>query len=200
MQNPSLYLDALIRELSQLPGIGEKSASRLAFFLLKMESSEVDRLIRAISDVKDNIMTCAVCGGISDRDTCSICSDSSREPGTICVVEQAKDMLTIENTGRFSGNYHVLGGGISPLDGIGPEDLNITSLQERCSGGLVKEVILAMSPTVDGDATALYLSGILKPMGVRVTRIAHGLPVGSDLDFVDSATIAKSLEERREMK
>lgn len=200
MQNPSLYLDTLIRELSGFPGIGGKSASRLAFHLLKMTDFEVERLIRAITDVKSNIMTCSICGGISDKDTCSICTDERRETGTVCVVEHAKDMLVIENTGRFSGVYHVLAGSISPLDGIGPEDLNIYSLQQRCSVGVVKEVILATSPNVDGDATALYLSGILKPMGVMVTRIAHGLPVGSDLDYVDSATIVKSIEERREMK
>lgn len=200
MSNPSQYLDALIRELARLPGIGEKSASRLAFYLLKSSEMEVEKLLAAISDVKRNIVTCSICGGISDMQTCSICADESREKSLICVVENAKDMLTIEHTGQFSGAYHVLGGTISPLDGIGPEDLNIAGLLNRCEGDGVKEVILAMNPTVEGDATALYLSGIMKPMGIMITRIAHGLPVGSDLDFVDAATIVKSIEGRREMK
>ncbi len=200
MLNPSQYLDTLIRELANLPGIGEKSASRLAFYILKSNEMEVEKLITAISEVKKNIITCTICGGISDRQTCSICEDELRNKSIICVVENAKDMLTIENTGQFSGSYHVLAGTISPLDGIGPEDLNIQGLLNRCEEGEVKEVILAMNPTVEGDATALYLSGILKPMGIMITRIAHGLPVGSDLDYVDAATIVKSIEGRREMK
>ncbi len=200
MKNPSQYLDTLIQELSRLPGIGEKSASRLAFFLLKSPDAGVESLIRAIADVKDNIVTCSVCGGISDRHVCPICTDETRSRDLICVVENARDMLTIENTGQYGGSYHVLAGTISPLDGIGPEDLNIQALLDRCREGIIEEVILAMNSTVEGDATALYLSGIIRPLGIKVTRIAHGLPVGSDLDFVDSATIAKSLEGRREMK
>jgi len=199
MDNPSRYLDVLVKQLSRLPGIGSKSASRLAFHILKMPQNEVDDLARALVELKKNITTCSICGGISDSDVCSICTDEKKDRKIICVVEDAKDVLTIEGTGEFSGVYHVLMGIISPLDGIGPEELNIGSLQERCSKNDVQEVILALNPTVEGDATSLYLAGIISPMGIKVSRIAHGLPVGADIEFADNATIIKSIEGRTEM-
>ncbi len=193
------YLEALIQELSRLPGIGSKSASRLAFHILNQPHDQVDRLARALVELKENIKTCSVCGGISDYDVCSICSDKGRDENILCIVKDAKDILTIEGTGEFKGKYHVLMGLISPLDGMGPEDLNISSLLKKCSEGDVKELILALNPTIEGDATALYLSKIITPIDVKVTRIAHGLPVGSDLEFADSATIIKSFKGRVEL-
>ncbi|HOO71898.1 MAG TPA: recombination mediator RecR [Spirochaetota bacterium] len=196
MKNPSLYLERLIRELAKLPGIGPKSASRLAFHVLSMQQDDVDRLTNALVDVKTHITRCSVCGGISEGDVCPICRDDMREKDVLCVVKEAKDVLTIEATGEFHGKYHVLHGLISPLDGIGPDDLNIKPLLQRCRDGSVREIILALNPTVEGDATALYLAGLLGPSGILVTRIAYGLPVGSDLEFSDSATIARSIECR----
>lgn len=193
------YLEALIRELSRLPGIGPKSASRLAFHILKMNIDDVRRLSGAIIDTKTHVTTCPVCGGIAEGGDCAICVDPARERGVLCVVENAKDVLTIEKTGEYRGLYHVLTGVISPLDGIGPEDLNIKPLVQRCAGGAVKEIIIATNPTIEGDATGLYLAKLLKPLGVRVMRIAHGLPVGSDLEFADSVTIAKSITGRVEL-
>jgi recombination protein RecR len=196
MKNPSKYLEMLIREFSRLPGIGPKSASRLAFHILKMPPEDVESLSRAIVVLKQNISTCTICGGISDGDICSICSDSERDRGLLCVVQEQSDVLSIEKSGEFTGLYHVLGGVISPLDGIGPEELNIKSLIERCRDDIVKEIIIATNPTVEGDATSLYLSRELKPLGVTVMRIAHGLPIGADIEFADSATIAQSLRDR----
>lgn len=196
MKNPSKYLEMLIREFSRLPGIGPKSASRLAFHILKMPPEDVESLSRAIVVLKQNISTCTICGGISDGDICSICSDSERDRGLLCVVQEQRDVLSIEKSGEFTGLYHVLGGVISPLDGIGPEELNIKSLIERCRDGIVKEIIIATNPTVEGDATSLYLSRELKSLGVTVMRIAHGLPIGADIEFADSATIAQSLRDR----
>ena len=196
MDHPSRYLESLTREFSRLPGIGVKSASRLAFHILKMSHDDVSNLVRAMLEVKEHITACRICGGIADSDVCSICSDRDRDSHTICIVENARDVLTIEGTGEFHGLYHVLMGVISPLDGIGPDELNISSLLDRYAAKPVQEMILALNPTVEGDATALYLAGILMPLGVRVTRIAHGLPVGSDLEFADSATIVKSFRGR----
>jgi recombination protein RecR len=194
----SSYLEVLIRKFSKLPGIGPKSASRLAFHILSMETVEVESLAAAMIDLKRNTYTCSVCGGIADGDECAICRDDARDRGLICVVEDAKDVLTIEGTGGYRGLYHVLAGLISPLDGIGPENLNIRTLVGRCGGG-VREVILALNPSVEGDATALYLAQIVNPLGVTVSRIAHGLPVGADIEFADNATILKSLEGRVKM-
>jgi recombination protein RecR len=196
MKNPSKYLEMLTREFSRLPGIGPKSASRLAFHILKMPPEDVESLSRAILVLKKNISTCTICGGISDGDVCSICSDSERDRGLLCVVEEQSDVLSIEKSGEFRGLYHVLGGVISPLDGIGPEELNIKSLIERAREGKVREVIIATNPTVEGDATSLYLSKELRPLGITVMRIAHGLPIGADIEFADSATIAQSLRDR----
>ncbi len=199
MHGSSKYLEALIKEFSRLPGIGPKSASRLAFHVLKMQAGDVEKLAGAIIELKKNIRSCAVCGGISDGETCGICADSSRDRSVICVVEEQKDALTIEHTGGYHGLYHVLGGVISPLDGIGPDDLNIGKLVSRCGEGSVREVIIATNPTIEGDATALYLARALGGLPVSVMRIAHGLPVGANLDFADTATLIRSLEARTKM-
>jgi len=198
MNLPSKYLENCIHELSKLPGIGSKSASRIAFFLLKTPKANVDALVGAINQLKDNIRYCEKCGGISDEAVCSVCSDYERDQTTLCVVEEPEDMLSIEKSGAFNGLYHVLGGVISPLDGVGPEELSINKLVERCKGG-IKEVIIATNPTIEGDATALYIASLLKPLHIKVMRIAHGLPVGSDLEFVDAPTLAKSITGRREI-
>ncbi|MCX8125058.1 MAG: recombination mediator RecR [Spirochaetes bacterium] len=198
MSLPSKYLENCIHELSKLPGIGTKSASRIAFFLLKTPKTAVDALVSAINQLKDNIRYCEVCGGISDDALCSVCADVERDRTTLCVVEEPEDMLSIEKSGAFNGLYHVLGGVISPLDGVGPEELSINKLVERCKSG-IKEVIIATNPTIEGDATALYIASLLKPLNIKVMRIAHGLPVGSDLEFVDASTLAKSISGRREM-
>lgn len=196
MTAPSYYLERVTREFSKLPGIGNKSASRIAFHLLKLGKGDIDTFIRSITDLKENIRFCGICGGISDSEICSICTDSGRDKGAICVVEGARDILTIEAAGGYYGLYHVLSGLISPLDGVGPDDLNINSLMKRCGSSKPSEIIMALSPTIEGDATTLYLASLITPMGISVTRIAHGLPVGSDLEYVDSATIAKSMEGR----
>jgi len=192
----SAYLDALIRKFSKLPGIGPKSASRIAFHILSMPREDVEGFARAIVELKLNIFTCRLCGGIADGEVCSICSDPGRDHGLICAVEDAKDAITIEGTGEYRGLYHVTRGLISPLDGVGPDDLNIKPLLEKCRDGAVREVILALNPSVEGDATALYIARLLHPLGVTVTRIAHGLPVGADLEFADIATIVRSIEGR----
>lgn len=199
MSLSSRYLDAAVRELSRLPGIGPKSASRVAFHLLKMSPAEVQALAGALVDLKERIVVCSVCGGISDGEQCSICSDPSREKKALCVVEEARDVLTIEKTGVFRGLYHVLGGVISPLDGIGPENLRFGSLMDRLKGGAVSEILVALNPTVEGDATALYLSKLVRPLGVKVMRMARGLPVGAEIEYADSATIAKSISDRVEI-
>lgn len=196
MAKPSVYIEKLTRELSKLPGIGGKSASRIAFYMLGLDRPAVERLVNAIIELKDNITTCGVCGGISDSGVCAICSDPGRDSTILCVVEGARDIFTIEASGEFRGLYHVLGGLIAPLDGIGPDELNIQPLVNRCGSAKPEEVILALNPTIEGDATTLYLAGLLSPLEIKVTRIAHGLPVGSDLEFADSATVAKSIEGR----
>jgi len=199
MKNSSLYLENLINQLSMLPGIGRKSASRLAFYFLQTSENNIDYLIDAIVSLKKNISTCKICGGISDNEICNICSDETRDKKTICVVEDARDMLTIEKTGEFQGIYHILMGLISPLDGIGPENLNINKLLQRCKNENITEVILALNPTIEGDATSLYMASIFSNEGIKLTRIAQGLSAGSDLEFADSATIAKSLDGRVEI-
>jgi recombination protein RecR len=196
MASPSILLDTLVKKLSRLPGIGPKSASRLAFHLLNMNRHDVESLTLSMLDVKIKIKRCLTCGGISDGDMCSVCSDPARDRKTICVVAEPRDMLTLEATGSFNGLYHVLNGLISPLDGIGPDSLNIASLADRCGINETVEVILALNPTVEGDATSLYISSLLTRLGVRVTRIARGLPVGADIEFADRATIIKSIEGR----
>jgi recombination protein RecR len=195
----SQYLDALIRELGRLPGMGTKSASRVAFHLLTVDERDVRRLADALIALKEKIRTCQVCGGISDNDICSICDDPTRDKSVICVVEKQKDALTIEKTGAFKGRYHVLGGVISPLDGISPDDLNIKKLITRCTEDHVKELLVAVNPTIEGDATTLYLAKVVKPLHIKIMRIARGLPVGADIEYADSATIARSISDSVEV-
>lgn len=192
-------LARLIQEFKRLPGIGQKSAQRIAFHLMRTQRDDADRLAQAILDVKDKLGLCEQCGNISDSELCAFCTDTNRERSTLCVVEEPHNILPIETTRQFIGVYHVLHGSISPLRGIGPEQLRIKQLLSRLETGEVREIILATNPTVEGEATAVYLSRLLKPLGMRVTRIAMGIPVGSDLEFADEVTMSKSLENRREM-
>jgi recombination protein RecR len=188
----------LIDELRKLPGIGPKSAQRIAFHLMRGSREEATRLAEAVGTLLDGIRTCARCHAVTDRELCATCSDPTRSEKTLCVVEEPHDVISIEKTRDFKGRYHVLHGVLSPLQGVGPDELKIAGLLERVRGGEVEEVILATSPTVEGEATAVYLARLLKPLGVRVTRIAMGIPVGSDLEWADEVTMAKALEGRRE--
>ncbi|HLH40836.1 MAG TPA: recombination mediator RecR [Bryobacteraceae bacterium] len=192
-------LQRLIDEFKRLPGIGQKSAQRLAFHVLRSPRENAAKLSAALLDVKDNLGICAECNNISDAELCPYCRDPHRDRSAICVVEEPHNILPIETTRSYSGVYHVLNGAISPLRGVGPEQLKIKGLLDRVSQGEVREIILATNPTVEGEATAVYLSRLLKPLGLKVTRIAMGIPVGSDLEFSDEVTISKSLENRREM-
>ena len=189
----------LTGELQKLPGIGAKSAQRLAFHLLKQSREEADRLCDAIREVKERVAHCSVCSNITDCDPCFYCTDDGRDRGLLCVVEDPHNVEAIEKTGDFRGAYHVLMGALSPLKGIGPDDLRIAGLLRRVGGGGVTEVILATNPNVEGEATAIYLAKLLKPLGVRVSRIAMGVPVGSDLEYADEITMLKAMEGRREM-
>ncbi|MBS1875154.1 MAG: recombination protein RecR [Acidobacteria bacterium] len=192
-------LARLIQEFKRLPGIGQKSAQRLAFHVLRSQREDAERLAQAVLDVKDKLGLCANCGNIADSELCTFCTDPNRDRSTICVVEEPHNILPVETTRQFNGVYHVLHGSISPLRGVGPEQLHIKTLLARLESGDVQEIILATNPTVEGEATAVYLSRLLKPLGVRATRIAMGIPVGSDLEFADEVTMTKSLENRREM-
>jgi recombination protein RecR len=192
-------LARLIQEFKRLPGIGQKSAQRLAFHVLRTPREDAERLATALVDVKDKLGICAQCNNISDGELCNFCRDPHRDRTSICVVEEPHNILPIETTRQFSGLYHVLHGSLSPLRGIGPEQLRIVNLLERIRDGEVQEMIIATNPTVEGEATAAYLSRLMKPLGVKVTRIAMGIPVGSDLEFADEVTMGKSLENRREM-
>jgi recombination protein RecR len=192
-------LDRLIQEFKRLPGIGQKSAQRIAFFILRTDRANAERLAQALIDVKDKLGLCAICNNISAAELCPYCRDQGRDRAVICVVEEPHNILPIETTRQFEGVYHVLHGSISPLRGIGPEQLRIKSLLQRLEGGGVSEIILATNPTVEGEATAVYLARLLKPLGIKTTRIAMGIPVGSDLEFADEVTMLKSLENRREM-
>jgi recombination protein RecR len=193
-------IDDLAGELSRLPGIGRKTALRLTFHLLKAPPEEAQRLARAILAVRERVRACVRCGNLSERETCAICESTRRDVSVLCVVEEASDIGAIERTGEFRGIYHVLGGHLSPLDGVGPAELNVEGLLRRLgpeSG--VREVVLATNPSVEGEATALYLHKLIAPLGVRVTRIARGLPIGGDLEYADGVTIAEALNARREM-
>ena len=192
-------LARLINEFKRLPGIGQKSAQRLAFHVLRASRDDAEHLARALLDVKDKLGLCRVCNNISDSELCNFCSDPHRDQRVLCVVEEPHNILAIETTRQFEGVYHVLHGALSPLRGIGPEQLKLKSLVERIGGGQIEEIIMATNPTVEGEATAVYLSRLLKPLGVRVSRIAMGIPVGSDIEFADEVTISKALEGRREM-
>lgn len=192
-------LARLIQECKRLPGIGQKSAQRIAFHLLRAPREDAENLVQAILDIKDKLGLCAECNNISDGELCQFCRDSHRDRTQLCVVEEPHNILPIETTQNFRGLYHVLHGTISPLRGIGPEQLKIKGLVDRLRQNEIQEIIIATNPTVEGEATAVYLSRLLKPLGPRVTRIAMGVPVGSDLDFADEVTMSRSLENRREM-
>jgi recombination protein RecR len=191
-------LTRLVEELQRLPGIGPKGAQRLAFHILKTPREETDRLASALRDVKERVTYCSVCNNITESDPCDYCRNTDRDRSVICVVEEPQNVGAIEKTREFKGVYHVLMGALSPLQGIGPDDLKIKSLLTRIGNG-VAEVILATNPTVEGEATAIYLTRLLKPLGIRVTRIAMGVPVGSDLEYADEITMQKALEGRREL-
>jgi recombination protein RecR len=192
-------LSRLVEEFRRLPGIGQKSAQRIAFHLLRASKEDAFRLARAVVDVKEKLGLCTLCNNVSDGDLCPYCSNPNRDQSVICVVEEAPNILPIESTRAFEGLYHVLHGSISPLRGIGPEQLKIKNLLQRLQSGDAKEIILATNPTVEGEATAAYLSRLLKPLGLRVTRIAMGIPVGSDLEYADEVSMSKSMENRREL-
>lgn len=189
----------LIDELKRLPGIGQKTAQRLAFHLLREDREQALALAEAIREAKEKIRECSVCNNITDTDPCQYCTSVTRSRGTICVVEEPPNIVAVEKTRQYNGLYHVLGGALSPLQGVGPEQLKIKSLIERLKGGQVEEIILATNPTAEGEATAVYLSKLIKPLGVRVTRIAMGIPVGSDLEYADEVTMMKAMEGRRDL-
>ena len=188
----------LIEELQRLPGIGPKGAQRLAFHLLRTPREQTDRLVEAVRDVKERVTYCSVCNNITDSDPCLYCTGATRDTRLICVVEEPQNVSVVEKTQGFKGLYHVLMGALSPLQGVGPDDLKIKGLLSRVAGGTVEEVILATNPNVEGEATALYLARLLKPLGVRVTRIAMGIPVGSDLEYADEVTMTRAMEGRRD--
>ena len=211
-------IDDLTTELARLPGIGRKTALRLTFHLLKRPAEEIRRLARALETVAESVRACSVCGNLTEADPCSLCTDARRDRSLVCVVEEASDIGAIERTGEYRGLYHVLGGRLSPLDGIGPDDLNIGALLARVGGGTniatrvaeptpadhytagVREIIVATNPSVEGEATAVYLQKLIGPLGIRVTRLARGLPVGGDLEYADGVTIAEALSGRRELR
>jgi recombination protein RecR len=192
-------LTQLVEQLQKLPGIGAKGAQRLAFHILKNPRDDAERLCDAIRDVKERVTYCTVCNNITEHDPCMFCTSASRDQRLICVVEEPQNVSVVEKTREFRGLYHVLMGVLSPLHGVGPDDLKIKGLLSRVGGGGVEEVILATNPTVEGEATALYLARLLKPLGVRVTRIAMGVPVGSDLEYADEVTMTRAMEGRREV-
>jgi recombination protein RecR len=189
----------LIDELGRLPGVGPKSAQRIAFHLLKVSKEDANRLARSITEAKDRVRFCALCFNISEGEQCGICADPRRETTVVCVVEEPRDLVAVEKTGEFKGRYHVLQGAISPIEGVGPEQLRIRELLERIGSEGIEEVILCTNPNLEGEATALYLGRLLKPLGLRVTRIASGLPVGGDLEYADELTLGRALEGRREV-
>jgi recombination protein RecR len=199
MKECAAPLARLIDELKRLPGIGQKSAQRIAFHLERAPREDAERLAAALLDVKDKIRLCSLCNNLTEQDPCEFCSNPGRDAELICVVETPYNVVTIEKTREFRGLYHVLQAALSPLQGIGPEQLKLKSLIERLKSGRIKEIIVATSPTVEGEATAVYLSKLIKPLGVKVTRIAMGIPVGSELDFADEVTMLKAIEGRREM-
>jgi len=192
-------LNSLVDELSRLPGIGEKTAQRLAFFILRSPTIRAERLAQAIIEVKEKILFCSQCSGITETDPCLLCTDPARDRSLICVVEDPSDVFLVERTGVFKGLYHVLMGALSPLDGIGPEQLKIDTLLERVDAGGVREVICATNPNMEGEATVLYLAKLMKPRGIRLTRLAHGLPVGGHLEYADEVTLSRSLEGRHDL-
>jgi recombination protein RecR len=189
----------LIDELGRLPGVGPKSAQRIAFHLLAAEPADVGRLVDALQRVKDHVRFCRICGNVAEAEECRICRDARRDLTVICVVEEPKDVVAVERTREFRGRYHVLGGAISPIDGIGPDDLRVRELMARLSDGVVTELILATDPNLEGEATATYLARLVKPMGLTVTRLASGLPVGGDLEYADEITLGRAFSGRRSL-
>ena len=187
----------LIDELGRLPGVGPKSAQRIAFHLLASDPTDVRRLVTALTEVKDKVRFCSVCGNVAEEEQCKVCRDPRRDQTVICVVEEPKDVVAIEKTREFRGRYHVLGGAISPIEGVGPDDLRIRELMQRLADGVVTELILATDPNLEGEATATYLARLVKPMDLRVTRLASGLPVGGDLEYADEVTLGRAFEGRR---
>src|SRR5689334_12580409 len=187
----------LIDELGRLPGVGPKSAQRIAFHLLAADPADVRRLVEVLSEVKEKVRFCSICGNVASDDLCRVCADPRRDITSICVVEEPKDVVAVERTREFRGRYHVLGGAISPIDGVGPDDLRIRELMTRLADGTVTELILATDPNLEGEATATYLARLVKPMGLRVTRLASGLPVGGDLEYADEVTLGRAFEGRR---
>ena len=199
MQGYTGPISRLIEEFSKLPGVGRKTAQRLAFHVINMNNNDVEGLAKAIIDAKREIKYCSVCCNITDTDPCSMCSNKNRDSSVICVVEDPRDVAAMERTREFKGKYHVLNGVISPMDGVGPDMIKIKELIIRLGSEDVKELIMATNPTIEGEATAMYIARLVKPMGIKVTRIAHGLPVGGDLEYADEVTITKALEGRREI-
>ncbi len=192
-------LEILINELSKLPGIGGKTAQRLAFHILSLDEKEVRQLATSLTNAREQMKYCSVCGNLTDTDPCRICSDPSRRQDVICVVESPRDVMAMERIREFNGLYHVLHGVISPMEGIGPEDINLKSLIARLQASDVKELIVATNPNIEGEATAMYIARLIKPAGIQVSRIAHGIPVGGDLEYADEVTLLKSLEGRRQL-
>jgi recombination protein RecR len=189
----------LIDELAKLPGVGPKGATRIAFHLLATDSADVTRLATVLADVKDKIKFCRTCYNVAQDDLCRICADTRRDETAICVVEEPKDVLAVERTREFRGRYHVLGGAISPIDGVGPDDLRVTELMTRLADGAIVEIILATDPNLEGEATATYLTRLISPLGIKVTRLASGLPVGGDLEYADEVTLGRAFEGRRQV-
>jgi len=198
MFKTSESISRLIDELAKMPGIGPKSAQRLAFYILKIPQEEAGSLSEAIKDVKEKVRRCSRCFNLTEEDLCIICRDQNRDTSLVCVVEEANDLLALEKVSEYRGTYHVLGGALSPLDGIGPDDLKVEELLARLREG-VKEVILATNPNVEGEATALYLMKLIRPLNIKITRVARGLPVGGDLEYADQATLSRALEDRVEL-
>ncbi len=199
MEQYAMPIANLVEQLSKLPGIGRKTAQRLAFFILEMDDLEAEKLSQSILNAKEKIRLCSICCDLTDVDPCNMCQDTRRDKSIICVVEGPKDVIAMEKSREYKGDYHVLHGVISPMDNVGPNDIRVKELLARLSDGQVKEVILATNPTVEGEATALYLSKLIKPLGIKVTRIAHGIPVGGDLEYFDEVTLSKAIENRREL-
>ena len=189
----------LIDELAKLPGVGPKGATRIAFHLLATDSADVTRLATVLAEVKDKIKFCRTCYNVAQDDLCRICADTRRDQSAICVVEEPKDVLAVERTREFRGRYHALGGAISPIDGVGPDDLRVTELMTRLADGAIVEIILATDPNLEGEATATYLTRLISPLGIKVTRLASGLPVGGDLEYADEVTLGRAFEGRRQV-
>ena len=199
MQQYAIPIANLIEQLSKLPGIGRKTAQRLAFFILEMDDLDAEKLSKSITNAKEKIKLCSICCNLTDVDPCQMCQNTQRDKSIICVVEGAKDIRAMERSREYKGEYHVLHGVISPMENVGPNDIKVKELLSRLSDGTVKEIIIATNPTVEGEATALYLSKLIKPLDVKVTRIAHGIPVGGDLEYFDEVTLSKAMENRREL-